>query len=349
MNNLVAVINEVMPRFNTIAEQHKQVRWATESQFALQAFEKNTYLQKCSVNSIKNAVINVAAVGLTLNPADGYAYLVPEYNKSSGQQECQLRVSFKGLIKAANDSGAIKWVKADVVKANDSFTYRGVNELPVHEMNPFATDRGETIGVYCIAKTFEGDFLIDMIPRSEIDQIRKCAKTDMVWGQWFDEMAKKAVIKRAAKQWPKAEKSEQLHQAIEVINETEGSDPAYFKFTKEQKDEFDLLVATEDGLGLIAFEKAVGVDIFTNLYNSGEKGKIVKLKDSVKAIQKAGWAELKETVVQCTECIDNDDYLGFQEIVSEISDDSKRLLGKHLDLDTLNKIEIMKGENDETE
>lgn len=217
------LVHDVMPQFERIARQNQMVKWDSESQFAIQAIQKNDTLAKCTIESVQNAVINVAAVGLTLNPADGYAYLVPEYNKQTRNNECQLRISFKGLIKVATDTGAIKWVKAEIVKANDTFEYRGISNEPVHTMNPFS-DRGDTVGVYCVAKTNEGEYLVDIMSSAEIEMVRGCAKTDAVWAKWPDEMAKKAVIKRASKQWPKTEQSSVLHKAVEVINNTEGSD-----------------------------------------------------------------------------------------------------------------------------
>ena len=243
------LVHDVMPQFERIARQHQMVKWDAEAQFAIQAIQKNEMLAKCTVDSVQNAVINVAAVGLTLNPADGYAYLVPEYNKKTRNNECQLRISFKGLIKVATDTGAIKWVKAEIVKENDQFTYRGISEAPEHVMNPFS-DRGQTVGVYCVAKTVEGDFLVDIMSSAEIEQIRSCAKTDAVWKQWPDEMAKKAVIKRASKQWPKTEQSSVLHKAIDVINETEGGDFDGLAKLEEIADEIFMLMQNQDLVGI---------------------------------------------------------------------------------------------------
>lgn len=211
------IVHDVMPRFTKIAANDQSVIWEKESQFALQAIGKNPALAKCDPYTVQDAIINVAAVGLTLNPADGYAYLVPESNK------CSLRISFKGLVKAATDTGAIEWVKAEIVKEADKFEYRGPCELPVHNMNPFG-ERGATMGVYCIAKTNGGEFLVDVMARDEIDKIKDCAKTKNVWNNWPDEMAKKAIIKRASKQWPKTDKSGSFHKAIEVTNDAEGAD-----------------------------------------------------------------------------------------------------------------------------
>jgi len=211
------VIEQVGKKFNEIASANNLVKWAEESQFAIQAIQKSDALAKCHAHTVQNSIINVAAIGLTLNPALGYAYLVPE------KGECNLKVSFKGLLKIATDSGSIKWVKAEIVKAGDKFTYRGACALPEHEMNPFC-DRGATVGVYCVAKTFDGDFLVDVMSADEIAKIRKSAKQDYVWAAWPDEMAKKAIIKRASKQWPKTDRDDRLDRAIAVVNEYEGSE-----------------------------------------------------------------------------------------------------------------------------
>ncbi|MCP4143181.1 MAG: hypothetical protein GY755_23320 [Chloroflexi bacterium] len=223
MNTAISAITQAEPQFQKIASQHQLVRWAEESQFALQAVQNNKMLLECAPLTIQDSIINIAAVGLTLNPSDGYAYLVPEYNKGNRQTECKLRISFKGLIKVATDAGSIKWVKAETVKSADTFIYRGPCTMPEHKMNPFE-NRGDYKGVYCIAKTHEDDIIVDVMSWDEILQIRNCAKTKNVWDNWPGEMAKKAIIKRAQKQWPKTKQSETLHAAVDIINQHEGSD-----------------------------------------------------------------------------------------------------------------------------
>ncbi len=217
------IIGAQQPTFDQIASREKLVHWAEESQFALEAFQKNPSLQKCSPQSIRNAIINVATCGLTLNPANGLAYLVPEYNKQTRQSVCQLRISFKGLCKVAIDSGAIQWVRAEIVRANDRFDYLGPCREPNHLMNPFATNRGEVVGVYCIAKTASGDVLADVMSRADIDKIKAAAKTQNVWNSWYEEMAKKAIIKRASKQWPSASNAQRFQETVATINKAEGN------------------------------------------------------------------------------------------------------------------------------
>lgn len=212
-------------QFELIATKEKLVSWAEESQFAIQSLSKNDLLRACIPQTVQEAIINVAAVGLSLNPAYGYAYLVPDSIKTSSGllKVCQLRISFKGLMKIATDSGSIKWVKAEVVKQNDQFTYKGPCEKPEHNMHPFG-DRGATVGVYCVAKTADGDYLTDIMDMAEINKCKNAAKTKVVWDAWFEEMAKKAIIKRASKQWPLGDGAERFHHAAEIVNEAEGSE-----------------------------------------------------------------------------------------------------------------------------
>jgi len=310
------VVNEVMPQFNQIAEREKLVLWKAESQFALQALNKNDTLAKCNVLTVQSAIINVAAVGLTLNPADAYAYLVPR----SG--ECTLVISFKGLIKVATDAGGISWVKAEVVKAEDKFTFKGVSELPQHDMQPFS-NRGETVGVYCVAKTTDGDYLVDIMNKEELNKIRDCAMTKAVWDKWPDEMAKKAVIKRASKQWPRTDKSSRLNKAIEVINEVEGFDPNYTIYTDEQKKHFDYLIEKEDSYNYIMFIKSLDQEIETALFNSFEKGFKTKNKEKCRKMNADGHEILNDLLEKMDSYCRADDSFGVAETVADLGAEGK--------------------------
>lgn len=247
-NSAFVAVHQAMPQFRRIADANQLVKWEEESQFALQCLTANQTLAGCAPETIQNAIINVAAVGLTLNPADGYAYLVPEWNKPNKRNECQLRISFKGLIKAATDTGSVLWVKAEIVKEKDTFVYNGVDQKPTHQMEPFG-DRGESVGVYCVAKVSDNEYLTDVMSWEEVMKIKGCAKTKVVWDQWEEEMAKKAIIKRAAKQWPKTQKSGVLHKAIEVINDSEGGTDPMLEL-EGVADEILQLIHAEDLMGV---------------------------------------------------------------------------------------------------
>ncbi|EPS8032343.1 hypothetical protein ACVHWV_004580, partial [Escherichia coli] len=82
-------------RFFCEALTEPTLTWAKESQFAIQQFQKNDFLAKtaqANLPSAQNAIINVAAIGITLNPSSKLAYLVPR-----GGAVC-LDISYMGLL-----------------------------------------------------------------------------------------------------------------------------------------------------------------------------------------------------------------------------------------------------------
>ena len=62
----------------------EKVTFAAESQFAIQALQGNNYLAgiaKKNMVSLQNAIINVASIGISLNPANKHAYLFPSHDR----------------------------------------------------------------------------------------------------------------------------------------------------------------------------------------------------------------------------------------------------------------------------
>ena len=216
-----SAIAKAKERFVEIAGSDRA--YDVESIFAMQALMKTDFaLQTANKNpkSVHLAMINVASTGLTLNPAHAYAYLIPRDGAIC------LDISYKGLIKIATDTGSVLWVRADLVHEADEFTYHGPAAMPQHKANPFK-ERGEVVGVYCIAKTRDGDILTEVMDYAELEKIRGksmsyAKKKSGPWVDWFAQMAKKAVIKRASKTWPYTDRTEKLMDAIELANEAEG-------------------------------------------------------------------------------------------------------------------------------
>lgn len=200
------------------------LEWQSEKIFAMQQLTKTDFaMQVANRNplSVRLAMLNLAATGLTLNPAYGYAFLVPR------DGSIVLELSYKGLLRVATDTGSILWGRADCVYDAEEFVYHGPAKAPEHVANPFKRDGREIIGVYCIAKTKDGDILCDVMTREQIEAVR--AKSDLwakkksgPWLEFFSEQCKKAVIKRAQKTWPHSDRTDKLLRAIELANESEG-------------------------------------------------------------------------------------------------------------------------------
>ncbi len=220
---------DAQPRFNAIAIGEDALSYQSEALFSMQVVSKNDKLLEAAManpNSLKNAVINIASIGLSLNPATKMAYLIPRDNAVC------LDISYMGLIKLATDTGSIRWAKAEIVHQNDKFSYRGVNREPSHESDVFG-DRGKPIGVYCVAKTSDGDILTEIMTEIDINKVKESSKgATSKYSPWVNfpgEMWKKSVIKRASKTWPKSSRDIRLETAIEVINEHEGLREEYLE------------------------------------------------------------------------------------------------------------------------
>jgi recombination protein RecT len=228
-NDLQLVVNDIY----SVKEQFervnvsKQINFEREAGFAIQVLQGNTYaigIARSNRQSVIDAVTNVAAIGISLNPATKQAYLVPRDGKIC------LDISYMGLIDLAVESGAVAWAKAAVVCEQDTFELDGYDRAPRHLFSPFAKNRGEIVGVYVVVKTTTGDYLTDTMTTDEINLIRDRSsawkawvskKKSCPWVTDWSEMAKKTVVKRAAKYWPRG--SGRLEQAIHYLN-TDGNE-----------------------------------------------------------------------------------------------------------------------------
>ncbi|MGL5392904.1 MAG: recombinase RecT, partial [Shewanella sp.] len=165
-------------------------------------------------NSAQNAIINVAAIGITLNPAAKLAYLVP---RDGG---VHLDISYMGLLHLAQVSGAIQWGQCKLVCANDTYESNGLDSAPTHKYNAFG-DRGAVVGGYCTVKTARGDYLTEEMSLAEIKQVEASSKAkNGPWQKWWDEMARKTIVKRASKYWPRVDR---LDIAVHHLN-TDGGE-----------------------------------------------------------------------------------------------------------------------------
>lgn len=173
----------------------RSLNFEREAGFAIQILTSGDYIAKLAAGdrqSVVNAVTNIAAIGISLNPAKKQAYLVPRKGKIC------LDISYMGLIDLAIDSGSIMWAQAALVHANDAFTLNGFDKPPTHSFNPFSKERGEMVGAYVVVKMHSGDYLTECMSREEIDAIKnrsesvKAGKTSP-WDTDYGEMAKKGL------------------------------------------------------------------------------------------------------------------------------------------------------------
>lgn len=228
--NIQQVIRLVEPDFVTLANIHNAVNFQREISFALQMLKNNSYLMSVAAgdqDSLKSAILNVAAIGLSLSPVHKLAYLVPR-----GKKVC-LDISYRGYTQLGVDVGAIKWAIAELVCEKDKFELRGRGVEPLHNFQPFG-NRGKILGGYCISKTHDSEFLTITMPIAEIHAIRDRTESWIAYKKdnakkcpWVtdeSEMIKKTIIRRAYKSWPMTDTRRRLDDAIEISDAVDPMD-----------------------------------------------------------------------------------------------------------------------------
>jgi recombination protein RecT len=226
-----------LPKYKEMALQAKDLFlevadekvWMKEIGFAMQILEGNTLLQRSAPESIKNAVINVALCGATLNPAMQMAYLVPRDGK------CCLDISYRGLAQIAMASGGVKSIQARCVYSFDTFEYSELDGethvkyaqqlLPPPEFTCDPTGKFWDFLVcgYVIATLPDGSKLISQpLPKWKLEKAMKTSKTSgekTPWRTHPDEMCLKTLVKHAYKLLPQTDR---MSRAVHILNEHEG-------------------------------------------------------------------------------------------------------------------------------
>lgn len=211
MSNIQTITDYVYSTEDAFASvlADRSINFEREAGFAIQVLTANDYALGLAVKnkqSVINAVTNIAAIGISLNPAKKQAYLVPR-----GGAIC-LDISYMGLMDLAMATGSIKWAQAALVHDHDGFALNGFDKPPTHNFNPFAKDRGDIVGVYVVVKTADSEYLTHTMTIDQINAIKARSesgkKGNGPWSSDFGEMAKKTCVKQAYKYWPKTDRLE---------------------------------------------------------------------------------------------------------------------------------------------
>ena len=227
LSPIQAIVKNAQASFEKSNEYN--MNFSREANFALQILGQNTYLQKATPETIKNAIINVSLTGLSLNPALKYAYLVPRNSKDG--LNCVLDISYIGMIKLLTDAGAVKNIDCDIIYENDKYDFRKGSD-PYLKHSQTLTDRGEMIAVYAIAYFRDGGSQFLILNKEDVEKVRATSESwkneqgrkYSPWETFTAEMWKKTALKRLFKILPKTDFSEQLISAISHEHNNEIAD-----------------------------------------------------------------------------------------------------------------------------
>lgn len=159
---------------------------------------KNKALLNTEPTSFLGSVMQAAQLGLEPGSALGQAYLVPYGN------QCQLIIGYKGMIDLARRSGQVLSLNAYAVREGDDFKFQLGLKPDIHHVPSLEADRIKKpiTYVYAVATLKGGGYQFEVMSRAEVEAVKAKAKSKNIWTNYFEEMAKKTVIRRLFKYLP---------------------------------------------------------------------------------------------------------------------------------------------------
>ena len=195
-----------------IAPNYSVSNALSSAYYALKNSSSGNLLEKCTDESIYNALLDMVTQGLS--PAKTQCYFVP-YGTT-----VKLTRSYFGTMKVVKQLPEVKDIYAEVVYKGDDFKIKNENGRKVfvsHETDWTNADN-EIIGAYCIIEKLDGEKILTVMTKKEIDKSWSKAKTKNVQNDFPQEMAKRTVINRAAKQFFNTSDDNDLF--IDAVNRT---------------------------------------------------------------------------------------------------------------------------------
>ena len=255
-NSLVGQENKKKTIFDVIQQGKEQFATALPkhinsdrfTRIAITVIRQNPKLQECNVPSLLGCLMTLAQLGLEPGVL-GQAYLIPFNNKKQNTIDCQLQISYKGLIELLRRTGQLRDIYGYPVYENDTFELKyGLHRDLVH-MPLVNGDRGSVKGFYTVAILKDGTTAFEYMTVTEVnnheEKYRLGQYKNQIWVKNYDEMATKTVAKKMLK-W--------LPLSVDILEKLDNDDKSfkYLENTGEtqvkevEKEDFELLEANQE-------------------------------------------------------------------------------------------------------
>lgn len=293
------------------------LKWESERSYVLQILERNEFLASVFINNPLSAITalqDAAALGLSLSPTMGHCYLIPQRPAYDKPYEVQLKVSYKGMEQAVLRSGSVAAIWTERVFSNDKFDY-GMNiDGPFLNFSMSLSDRGELLGVFCMAKLANGEKHVEWMPTIDIEACAamaakqtKTGELPATWsGPFRPEMEKKSCVRRASKHWPSTPVLERIMKEFDRENpmtfaqiELDAEDLITDEQIAEMDKALDMLSEKQRAVWYQRKAKAEGYDDIRSVpamkYEAFRDGLVARMK------QMANLNELSKQTIQTAE------------------------------------------------
>lgn len=163
-------------------------------------------------------------VNAGLNPFLNHIYFIKYGNTMN------IQVSVEGVMALAREKEDYKGVDVQLVHENDEFNFNAKSKEIVHNVE---FPRGKVIGGYAVAKREGFEDVVVLMEASEVQQHTN-GNNKAMWTKYFNDMFKKHILKRAAKQQYGIEIGEDEHQS--GVDSVSSYDPSQRRdITSEQR------------------------------------------------------------------------------------------------------------------
>ena len=198
-----------------------------------------------------------------------------------------------GVLKKIRNSGELSSISAQVAYSADFFEYELGDEEKITHKPFMGDDRGAPIAVYAIAKTKDGAIYREVMSVSDVEKVRAASRAGKFgpWADWWDEMAKKTVIRRIAKRLPSSADVDQVFSNEQDQYEFNNKKAAPVDITPPPGEQTAPLQRLKQSIGIDdaqdkeeQAETVSGPATFEEAYETfkeeGEKGDVTKLTDN---------------------------------------------------------------------
>ena len=209
---VAARIGEMQNEGLMIAQNYSVSNALSSAYYALKNSSSGNLLQTCTQDSIYNALLDMVTQGLS--PAKTQCYFIPYGNI------VKLTRSYFGTMKVVKQLPEVKDIYAQIIFEGDEFEAENVDGRWkfVSHKSSWKNQDNPIEGAYCVIEKTDGEKILTIMTKKEIDKSWAQAKTKNVQNNFPQEMAKRTVINRAAKQFFNTSDDNDLF--IDAVNRT---------------------------------------------------------------------------------------------------------------------------------
>lgn len=195
-----------------IAPNYSVSNALSSAYYALKNSASGNLLQTCTQDSIYNALLDMVTQGLS--PAKTQCYFIPYKNT------VKLTRSYFGTMKVVKQLPEVKDIYAQIIFEGDEFEAENVDGRWkfVSHKSSWKNQDNPIEGAYCVIEKTDGEKILTIMTKKEIDKSWAQSRNGSVQKNFPQEMAKRTVINRAAKQFFNTSDDNDLF--IDAVNRT---------------------------------------------------------------------------------------------------------------------------------